>query len=96
MVLEGAPFLRFEDSGDAPAPAFGGFQFFQKLPLSFILITPGNKTAGLQVLQSNGTVGAWIADDGDGIGQDPDPYGFLDLIVRDNSGSAQPRLGPVV
>jgi hypothetical protein len=35
MVLEGAPFLRFEDLGDARASAFGEFQFFQKLPLSF-------------------------------------------------------------
>jgi hypothetical protein len=29
MVLEGAPFLRFEDLGDARASAFGEFQFLR-------------------------------------------------------------------
>ena len=46
-----------EDLGDASAPAFSELQFFQKLPYPSIPITPGHKTAGLQVLQSNGTVG---------------------------------------
>lgn len=81
MVLEGAPFLRFEDLGDAPAPAFGEFQFFQNSPYPSIPITPGRKTTGLQVRHSNGTVGAGIADDGNGIGQDPDLDGFPDLIT---------------
>ena len=70
-----------EDLGAASAPAFSELQFFQKLPYPSIPITPGHKTAGLQVLQSNGTVGTRIADDGNGIGQDPDLYVFPDLIT---------------
>jgi hypothetical protein len=70
-----------EELRDDGAPAFGEFQFFQKLPYPPISITPGRKTSGLQVLQSNGTVGAGTTDDGNGIGQDPDLDGFPDLIT---------------
>jgi hypothetical protein len=70
-----------EDLGDAGAPAFGELQFFQKLSYPSIPITSGYKTAGSQVRQPDGTVGTRIADDGKGIGQDPDLYGFPDFIT---------------
>jgi hypothetical protein len=69
------------DLGDAGAPAFSELQCFQKLPYPPIAVTSGYKTAGSQVRQPNGTIGAWIANDGNGIGQDSDLDGFPDLIT---------------
>ena len=44
--------------GPRPSVSFNSF----KLPYSSIPITPGHKTAGLQVRQPDGAVGAPIAD----------------------------------